>query len=562
MMSYKLNQNENIIELVEHVSFNKTEGKFYLMSQGFGWMPNGQDSFKISEHYFKVNQQRISSDEKEKVQLQLTMHASKPITFQFTNPGGRNLQIADRDKIKNNLQTLLPKFKDIANIQLQPKMDWLKANPKLINLYRELVGNKYLPLEDFWKHVEETVSKQSIVDSLSSLKRGIPSFLLTTKHSVNRELNLSKQMIADIFTVYPSVRKLFEREVPTSKTEQQFWEKFYQSHYFILFKTYDNNDLFNPGLIHDRKQITKAYLKLKAENETEIISNADELGFIAAPDNGNQSSTNNPTVSNMQEVIRRVNRKSIFILKTMDSNKKRQIDNSVDLDFTVKKRKITDSAVELSSEETLSVSLGIFDRFDSVQMEIDKVTAYHNRKFYPSTNKINAQNDCYTNKKATFMSGLRDLQNDENTHPHQRIQDMSSESATDVLTEIGHLFSNTDLTKSGPSHLHHNKAQSEMVRELQLLYESSAELFIHFWKCFPICNSAQFEKLHRVHAAIKKFQSEKINGFIQENPQYYILTGSIDHKVTDHLNKKVDKITNAFDRYMDNYRKINKKYKF
>lgn len=55
--------------------------------------------------------QKISPEGKAKVQLQVVLHNGVSSTFHFTNKTGIHGQLADRDKVKEMLQTLLPKFK-------------------------------------------------------------------------------------------------------------------------------------------------------------------------------------------------------------------------------------------------------------------------------------------------------------------------------------------------------------------------------------------------------------------------------------------------------------------
>lgn len=60
---------------------------------------------------FYILAQKISSEGKAKVQLQAVLHNGSTSTFHFTNRSGLQAQLADRDKVKELLQTLLPKFK-------------------------------------------------------------------------------------------------------------------------------------------------------------------------------------------------------------------------------------------------------------------------------------------------------------------------------------------------------------------------------------------------------------------------------------------------------------------
>lgn len=55
--------------------------------------------------------QKISPEGKAKVQLQVVLHNGVTSTFHFFNRNGSQAQAADRDRVKELLQTLLPKFK-------------------------------------------------------------------------------------------------------------------------------------------------------------------------------------------------------------------------------------------------------------------------------------------------------------------------------------------------------------------------------------------------------------------------------------------------------------------
>lgn len=55
--------------------------------------------------------QKISPEGKAKVQLQVVLHNGVSSTFHFSNKNGLQAQLADRDKVKELLQNLLPKFK-------------------------------------------------------------------------------------------------------------------------------------------------------------------------------------------------------------------------------------------------------------------------------------------------------------------------------------------------------------------------------------------------------------------------------------------------------------------
>lgn len=65
--------------------------------------------------------QKISPEGKSKIQLQVVLHDNQSSVFHFVNSKGQEAQIEDRDKVKELLQQLLPKFKRKVNKELEEK---------------------------------------------------------------------------------------------------------------------------------------------------------------------------------------------------------------------------------------------------------------------------------------------------------------------------------------------------------------------------------------------------------------------------------------------------------
>ena len=73
-----------------------------------------------------ITVQKISPDGKAKIQLQVVLHDGGASTFHFNSPEGEPAQRQDRDKVKELLQTLLPKFKRKVNKELEEKERWVR----------------------------------------------------------------------------------------------------------------------------------------------------------------------------------------------------------------------------------------------------------------------------------------------------------------------------------------------------------------------------------------------------------------------------------------------------
>lgn len=105
--------------------------------------------------------QKISPEGKAKVQLQVVLHNGVSSTFHFANKSGLQGQLADRDRVKDMLQTLLPKFKRKVDKELEEKNRLLSTNPTLLQLYKDLVMTEVVSSEEFWtQHAQQYTQKR------------------------------------------------------------------------------------------------------------------------------------------------------------------------------------------------------------------------------------------------------------------------------------------------------------------------------------------------------------------------------------------------------------------
>lgn len=117
--------------------------------------------------------------------------------YQFVNPAGTAQQIADRDKVKDLLQQLLPKFKRMVNKDLEEKQRLLTENPRLVQLYMDLVQSKIITTEEFWTdHATPYIKKQAESKGTQQDVGVSASFLVT---SINMEKNEKKLHLGQWF---------------------------------------------------------------------------------------------------------------------------------------------------------------------------------------------------------------------------------------------------------------------------------------------------------------------------------------------------------------------------
>ena len=77
---------------------------------------------------FFFSAQKISPDTKEKVQLQVILHDGSANTFLFNNAQGRQIQMQDRESVKEILQQMIPKFKRKISAELEEKNRYTYIN--------------------------------------------------------------------------------------------------------------------------------------------------------------------------------------------------------------------------------------------------------------------------------------------------------------------------------------------------------------------------------------------------------------------------------------------------
>lgn len=167
-------QSEDVRAMIEFVRVKKADGTLYLMNERIAWMPNGKNTFTISHNYADIKTQKISPEGKPKIQLQIVL-ANGSDTFHFFNPKGPQAQLEDRNQVKEILQQMLPLFRRKISQEMEQKWKILVDNPKLYQLYKELVPTNIITTEQFWETyaTRKLLALKGVADSLSNKKERI-----------------------------------------------------------------------------------------------------------------------------------------------------------------------------------------------------------------------------------------------------------------------------------------------------------------------------------------------------------------------------------------------------
>ena len=142
-------------------------------------MPAGKNNFTVSYNYADIKLQKISPDTKEKVQLQVVLEVGGASTFHFNNVNGREAQMKDREAVKSLLQEMINKCKRNISSELEVKSQLLEENPRMFELYKNLVVSGKLTSEEFWA----SRMNQAGMDKMNQQEMGVSSGFLVSCHS-------------------------------------------------------------------------------------------------------------------------------------------------------------------------------------------------------------------------------------------------------------------------------------------------------------------------------------------------------------------------------------------
>ncbi|KAH8371472.1 hypothetical protein KR093_007566 [Drosophila rubida] len=557
---------EDVLLQMGEVRYKKGDGTLYVMNERLAWMAEHRDTVTVSHRYADIKTQKISPEGKPKVQLQVVLHDGNTSTFHFVNRQGLQATLADRDKVKELLQQLLPNFKRKVDKDLEDKNRILMDNPNLLQLYKDLVITKVISSDEFWAtHVKDHARKKMS----KSQEIGVSgAFLADIKPQTDGcnglKYNLTPDVIHCIFKTYPAVKRKHLENVPAKMPESEFWTKFFQSHYFHRDRlTAGTKDIFTEcGKIDD--QTLKAAVQQGAGDPLLDLKKFEDVpleeGFGSVAGDRNVVNSGNIVHQNM---IKRFNQHSIMVLKTCANvnapstsmtngantangplgqstyangvNGKAaaaagHTNDSADKDIAAPQAK-KQRLIEKIHYEDLGNPMLEGEGEDAQathkakQFELSKVERYLNGPL---------QNHMYENHNDSMA--LDDVQyrlvrNSESWLDRSAQRNVICSKA--AVNALGELSPGGSLMRGFQEQSVGQLVPQDFQRELRHLYLSLMELLKHFWNCFPPTTEELETKLQRMHETLQRFKMAKLVPF--ENRAMHELS-PLRSSLTQHMN--------------------------
>eukprot|EP00088_Acartia_fossae_P015028 TRINITY_DN1813_c0_g1_i4.p1 TRINITY_DN1813_c0_g1~~TRINITY_DN1813_c0_g1_i4.p1 ORF type:complete len:547 (+),score=108.70 TRINITY_DN1813_c0_g1_i4:30-1643(+) len=517
---------EDVLLQIPQVKYKKLEGQLFVMSERLGWMPGSKSGFTVAHKYTEIKTFKISAEGKAKVQLQIVLHDGNSTNFHFVHEDGEVAQLADRNKVQEKLSQLLPKFKRKMNKELEEKNKTLSDNPGLLQLYKDLVITGIITAEEFWSnHAAEYVKqKQTVVQDV-----GVSgSFLSEIKPQADGangfRYNLTPDIIESIFKTYPAVKKKHMENVPNKLSEQDFWAKFFQSHYFHRDRIHGQgtSDIFSECAKDDDKAMRKQLKEGVSESLADIESFTDSTlgeGFGGVEDRLRGARSQNIV---HQNIIKRFNHHSISVMEAATDSKKDP--TQIQQDKGQGKKEHGKRLAEKLEYEDLDAP----EPKKACDLNLSRMERYfsgptpHASQDYLTQDELKASRANLATELETWANfGQR----------NQPV--LTSANAVQVL---GELCPGGSMMQGRQDNLA-EQCPVSVQADLKQLYSSLCELIRHFWSAFPPTTPELQEKARKSFDTLQKFHSVKVRPFEKDVERRYSAGGS---SVTQHINSMLD----------------------
>ncbi|EGT48498.1 hypothetical protein CAEBREN_29027 [Caenorhabditis brenneri] len=499
---------------VDHVKYRKAGegkspiGRLALYSDFVEWRDNGSPEV-FNCKFIRITGQRVSPPHKSKVQLQLILTNDEQATFVFLNPkASKEELVKERDSVKDKLQSALVEHRHRVNelartVESQSKTNELKAKQKILQenrnlekLYQNLVATKLITPQDFWAdyYQQEGVSESNI-----GINGAFLANIAQQEGTNGIRLNLNSDIIQAIHTTYPAVHRKFYELVPHEMSEEVFWKKFFQSHYFHREREVLPNpkDPFAECVRDDDEEMSK----MSAEEVQRKRFDLDHIDDNGLRDFVHKSESLPKSTKNT--LIKRCNYLSEKILATSWKAGETSSSSNDKKGFGVLDRLVAETEGRLESQDLAD---------SEIQEEVQIVRINASAK---------ASQASYSKKDSTkYKAVVADYFQNWSVEDILIRNEMTLDLQEMEAMELEEAMKDDEERVPPQEKWCQNPGELGKIRDI---HSSVREICRQFWKSFPPVDKESEAKLIRMAATLNKFKEEHVqinNGIDPENLEH------------------------------------------
>ena len=250
------------------VSYKKVPGTLVLGADGLlKWQPSSSSSsvpgFSVQDVHLKGL--KVSKPGAAQTALRLEAEAGHTVNGEsaamLTFNAEPDVAVAAREQFKERLAAAIARARtsqeersstpadtprtphgtgtpEIPEVKLRGQV--LLANPSLLALHKEVVGSEILSDADFWAHPTRAAllrSERAKMQQRQGRSAQLADPKPTQGESGEMKINITPQLIRELFEQYPVLTRAYNENVPEKLSESTFWARYFQSKLYHRLRT-------------------------------------------------------------------------------------------------------------------------------------------------------------------------------------------------------------------------------------------------------------------------------------------------------------------------------------
>lgn len=246
--------------LYASASYSKVPGTLSLSQDGMlRWQPTSSSSnvapLEVRDRDLKGLQ--ASKPGAARVALRLEAAPDKSISGNavalLVFNADESTALSDREKFKTRLAAAIGAAKagaqrpepksDVPQVKLRGQV--LLAHPHLLALHKQVVGAGIVSDDDFWAHPARLallMSERARIEQKHGRRGQLADPRPTQNEAGEMKLNITPQLIRELFEQYPVLARAYQENVPIRLDESTFWARYFQSKLYHQLRTSIRSD--------------------------------------------------------------------------------------------------------------------------------------------------------------------------------------------------------------------------------------------------------------------------------------------------------------------------------